>query len=118
VDLGIAGKVALVTGGTRGIGLGIAQALAAEGCRVAVVARAPADVERVAQSLHGFGVATDVLTEEGCRHAVDATEAALGPVEILVNNMGARAGITWADSGPKEFEAAFEGNVVVSLRMT
>jgi 3-oxoacyl-[acyl-carrier protein] reductase len=118
VDLGIAGKVALVTGGTRGIGLGIAQALAAEGCRVSVVARGEADVELTATSLKGFGVAADLLTEQGCRRAVEATEKALGPVEILVNNVGARAGSTWADTGSLEFEAAFDGNVGVSLRMT
>jgi 3-oxoacyl-[acyl-carrier protein] reductase len=118
VDLGIAGRVALVTGGTRGIGLGIAQALAAEGCRVSVVARGDADVERTATSLNGFGVAADLLTEQGCSRAVEATEKALGPVEILVNNIGARAGSTWADTGPLEFEAAFDGNLGVSLRMT
>lgn len=118
VDLGIAGKVALVTGGTRGIGLGIARALSAEGCRVSVVARGEADVERTATSLKGVGVAADLLTEQGCRRAVEATEKALGPVEILINNLGARAGSSWADTGPREFEAAFEGNVGVSVRMT
>src|SRR5579864_4549535 len=118
VDLGIAGRVALVTGGTRGIGLGIAQALAAEGCRVSVAARTQADVELIARSLKGFGVAADLLTEQGCHGAVEATEKALGPVEILINNVGARAGSTWADTGPHEFEAAFDGNVGVSLRMT
>ncbi len=118
VDLGIAGKVALVTGGTRGIGLGISQALAAEGCRVSVVARGEADVERTARSLKGFGVAADLLTDQGCRSAVEATEKALGPVDILVNNVGARAGSTWADTGSSEFEAAFDGNVGVSVRMT
>ena len=118
MDLGIAGKVALVTGGTKGIGLGIAQALAAEGCRVAVVARGEAGVDQVGRSLKGLGIAADVFTEQGCRHAVEATETALGPIEILVNNVGARAGSTWADTGPKEFETAFDGNVGVSLRMT
>jgi 3-oxoacyl-[acyl-carrier protein] reductase len=118
VDLGIAGRVALVTGGTRGIGLGIARALAAEGCRVSVVARGEADVERTAASLKGVGVAADLLTEQGCRRAVDATVKALGPVEILINNLGARAGSSWADTGPSEFEAAFDGNVGVSVRMT
>ncbi|MGA7912415.1 MAG: SDR family oxidoreductase [Candidatus Dormiibacterota bacterium] len=118
MDLGIAGKVALVTGGTRGIGLGIAQALASEGCRVSVVARDEAGVERTATSLKGFGVAADVLTETGCRRAVETTEKALGPVDILINNVGARAGSTWADTGSREFEAAFDGNVGVSVRMT
>jgi 3-oxoacyl-[acyl-carrier protein] reductase len=118
MDLGIGGKVALVTGGTKGIGLGIAAALAAEGVRMSVAARSEADVRRVASELHGAGVAADLLTEEGCRHAVKATEQALGPIDILVNNLGARAGTTWADTGPHEFTQAFEGNVGVSLRIT
>jgi 3-oxoacyl-[acyl-carrier protein] reductase len=118
MDLGIAGKVALVTAATKGIGLGIARALAREGARVAVVARTQADVERVAGEIGGFGVAADLLTEDGCRRAVAATEAALGPVEILVNNLGTRAGTSWQDSGPRELAAAFEGNALVSTRMT
>jgi 3-oxoacyl-[acyl-carrier protein] reductase len=116
VELGIAGKVALVTGATKGIGLGIAQALAAEGVRVAVVARNQAEV--VAGELHGFGVAADLLTADGCARAVEETESNLGPIDILINNFGARAGSSWNDSGPDEFEKAFAGNVGVALRMT
>jgi 3-oxoacyl-[acyl-carrier protein] reductase len=118
MDLGIAGKVALVTAGTKGIGLGISQALAAEGVRVAVAARTEADVKRIAASLRGFGVVTDLLTEAGCRRAVTETEEALGPIDILINNLGVRAGSSWVDTGPPEFEAAFAGNVGVSVRMT
>jgi 3-oxoacyl-[acyl-carrier protein] reductase len=118
VDLGIEGKVALVTAATRGIGLGIAQALAREGARVSVVARTAADVQRVAQSINGFGVAADLTTEEGCKKSVEETVHNLGPIEILVNNLGARAGTSWRDTGPKELMAAFAGNVVVSARMT
>ena len=118
MDIGIKGKVALVTASTRGIGLGIAQALAAEGARVSVTARTQEDVERVAKSIDGFGVAADLLTVEGCGRAVAETQRALGPIEILVNNLGARAGTSWADTGPEQFEAAFAGNVSVSVRMT
>jgi 3-oxoacyl-[acyl-carrier protein] reductase len=118
VDLGIAGKVALVTASTRGIGLGIAQALAAEGARVAIAARTEADVKRTAESLGGLGIAADLMTEEGARRAVDETMNRLGPVDILVNNLGLRAGSSWSDTGPKEFETAFAGNVAVSVRMT
>ena len=117
MDLGIDGKIALVTAATKGIGLSIAQALAAEGARVSVVARTASDVKRVAAELRGFGVAADVTTEEGCRRSVLETEANLGPVDILINNFGARAGRTWDDTGTSEFETAFAGNVTVSLRM-
>jgi 3-oxoacyl-[acyl-carrier protein] reductase len=75
-------------------------------------------VQRIAESIGGFGVAADLLTEEGCRRAVEETEHNLGRVEILVNNMGARAGTSWNDTGVPEFEAAFRGNLVVSARMT
>jgi 3-oxoacyl-[acyl-carrier protein] reductase len=118
VDFGIEGKVALVTAATKGVGLGIAQALSREGARVAVVARTRSDVERVALSIGGLGVAADVMNENECRLAVEETERALGPIDILVNNFGARAGSSWQDSGPTEFAAAFEGNVVVSARMS
>jgi 3-oxoacyl-[acyl-carrier protein] reductase len=117
MDLGIAGKVALVTAATKGIGLAIAQALAAEGARVAIVARTEADVHRVASELRGFGVAADITSEAGCRRSVAETEKNLGPIEILVNNFGARAGRNWDDTGVGEFEGAFAGNVTVSLRM-
>jgi 3-oxoacyl-[acyl-carrier protein] reductase len=118
VDFGIEGKVALVTAATRGIGLAIAQSLAKEGARVAVVARTESDVRRVAQELGGVGVVADVVTEEGCVRAVAQTQQNLGPVEILVNNFGARAGSTWQDTGLQQFEDAFRGNVTVSARMT
>jgi len=118
MDLGIGGKVALVTAATRGIGLAIAQALAREGARVSVVARTEADVKRVAASLDGYGVTADVTTDAGCRKSVEQTREHLGPIDILVNNFGARAGTSWQDTGPKEFETAFAGNVTVSLRMT
>jgi 3-oxoacyl-[acyl-carrier protein] reductase len=118
VDLGIAGKVALVTAGTRGIGLGIAQALANEGVRVAVAARTEVDVKRTAADLRGLGIVADLLTEAGCRRAVGETEQSLGAIDILINNLGLRAGSSWSDTGPLEFEAAFAGNAVVSVRMT
>ena len=118
MDFGIEGKVALVTAATRGIGHSIAQELAREGARVSVVARTEADVKRVAKEIAGFGVSADVTTDNGCRKAVEETRQHLGPIDILVNNYGARAGTSWQDTGPKEFEAAFAGNVTVSLRMT
>src|SRR5256885_8725605 len=115
---GIAGKGAPITAGTRGIGLGIAQALSNEGVRVSVAARTESDVNKTADALNGAGVVADLTTEEGCRRSVKETEAKLGPIDILVNNLGLRAGTSWTDTGPKEFETAFAGNVAVSVLMT
>ena len=118
MDLGIAGRVALVTGGTRGIGLGIAQALCAEGAHVAVAARTEAEVKLRADAIGGLGVVADLLTESGCKHAVEETKRVLGPIEILINNLGTRAGSSWSDTAAEQFRAAFDGNVGVSVRMT
>jgi 3-oxoacyl-[acyl-carrier protein] reductase len=85
---------------------------------VAVAARTEADVKRTAAALGGLGIVADLLTEAGCRHAVAETEESLGPVDILINNLGVRAGSSWSDTGAAEFEAAFAGNAGVSVRMT
>jgi 3-oxoacyl-[acyl-carrier protein] reductase len=118
VDLGLDGRVALVTAATKGIGLAIAQALAAEGARVAVAARTASAVAALAEELNGVGVAADLVTAEGCVKAVEETAAALGPIEILVNNLGTRAGSSWQDTGPEQFLSAFDGNLVPAVRLT
>ena len=81
-------KVALVTGGGRGIGAGIARELAQAGMRVAVAARSAEQVEGVAEEIGGLALVVDVALEPSVAHMVAAVEEALGPIDVLVNNAG------------------------------
>ncbi len=89
VDLG--GKVAVVTGGSRGIGYAIAQSLARAGARVAILARDGAKAQEAASSLGdpaAQGFACDVADAHQVEHTVDGVEQAFGRIDILVNNAG------------------------------
>jgi NAD(P)-dependent dehydrogenase (short-subunit alcohol dehydrogenase family) len=87
------GKVALVTGGSRGLGLVIARRLADEGARVAVCARDPEELDRAGDDLAGHGgwplaLPCDVTEPGKVADMVRAVEAHFGPVDVLINNAG------------------------------
>jgi 3-oxoacyl-[acyl-carrier protein] reductase len=94
MDLSIAGKTALVTGASMGIGRGIAKALAAEGVRLALVARRFNLLEEVAGEITETGgtapvlIQQDIMAEDAAEQIASKALAALGSVNILVNNAG------------------------------
>ncbi len=102
------GRVALVTGGGRGIGRVIATALASEGARVAICGRDPA-----ALSGADLAVPADVGVEDDVRHLVDRVAAELGPPEIVVNN-AALAGPTLPlhEMDAEDFDAVLRANLL------
>ncbi len=90
----LTGKVAIVTGGTKGIGNGIATAMAQAGANVVVVSRSQADCDKVAKELSRFGqetlpVSADVTKIASIQNVVDKATAKFGRIDILVNNAGA-----------------------------
>jgi NAD(P)-dependent dehydrogenase (short-subunit alcohol dehydrogenase family) len=115
MDLGLRGARALITGGSRGIGFAVADALAAEGAAVGIVARDAAGLATAAGRLAGHGVpvataAADVTDTAALGAAVQQLAAALGGLDHLVANVGGTVGGNLADSGPGDFTAAFALN--------
>jgi 3-oxoacyl-[acyl-carrier protein] reductase len=88
VDLGIEGRVALVTGASKGIGGAIAAQLAAEGARVAMSSRSRERIETAAQAVGGVPFVHDAGDLDAVPALVEAVEREVGPIEILVANSG------------------------------
>jgi 3-oxoacyl-[acyl-carrier protein] reductase len=124
MDLQLTGKVALVTGSSRGLGLASARALAAEGCRVCLCARgeaqlmkAAADVEAAAPSPEAvLATSADLTTAAGVEAAFGALFARFGGVDILVNNLGLARGAGIADTTDDEWQEAFDSTLFPAIR--
>lgn len=117
MDLGIAGKVALVTGGSRGLGLACAERFGQEGCRVVIVARDPERLRRAVDKVQGrqgeaYGISADVASKEGIATlAVQLKEMGLEP-DILVFNNGGPPNPTFEDATDEEYVIAYQRMVM------
>ena len=118
----LTGKVALVTGGSRGLGLTLAEALGEMGARVAITARRQDELDaacaRLAQAgLACHAVAEDLAAPAAAARIVDAVAAKWGPVDILVNNAGTSWGASAEDYPDEGWDKVLTLNVDAQFRM-
>jgi len=123
MDLGINGKIALVTGGSRGLGRQSALALAAEGANVAICARGEDRLHQTADELRQLGVKVAAFTADledpsAPESALSTVEAKLGPVDILVNNVGGSLGTSDViRTSIEDFEKVMDVNLWSAIRL-
>jgi 3-oxoacyl-[acyl-carrier protein] reductase len=119
MDLGIGGKRALVCAGSKGLGRGCAEALAAEGVEIVLNARSLDVLESTAEEIrrtHNVSVTTiaaDVTTDEGRQQILDHAEA----IDILVNNAGGPPPGNWRDWSHEDFLSAFDANAYSAIAL-
>jgi 3-oxoacyl-[acyl-carrier protein] reductase len=124
MDLGIAGKIALVTAASKGLGRGSAEALAAEGCRVAICARTAADVERVAREIGTRAahpvvpLVADMSRPADIERLMGEVRSRLGDPDIVVCNAGGPPPGTYATTKMDQFLPAVELSMMSSIRLT
>ena len=123
MDLGLAEKVALITGGSKGLGRASALALAREGCDLAILARTSADLARVSAEVQALGVRCLALPADATRasdaeRAVDETIDRYGRVDILVNCAGGAAAGGLFELDDAEWRKAYELKVIAYLNFT
>ncbi len=124
MDLGLAGKVAVVTGSSRGLGLASAKALVSEGARVCVSARGRARLGEAVAELRAVagaddsvvGVEADLSTADGVASVIDRTVDAFGGLDVLVNNVGKAGGTDIVDTADAEWQAALEQTLYPAIR--
>lgn len=111
MDLELSGKVALITGSSRGIGLGIAQALHDEGCQVILNGRDPETLYQSARSLGGHYVMGDVCIPEQARQVVNAAHKLSGKIDIVVANVGSGVSVTPGTESSEEWSRMLNLNL-------
>lgn len=123
MDLGIAGRVALVVAGSRGLGRASAEALAGEGVRVMLSSRSGEALADAATVLRGAGaevstLAADITDPRAPDLLVDATREAFGTIDIVIANAGGPPPARALDLDDDQLEAALNANLLSAVRLT
>jgi 3-oxoacyl-[acyl-carrier protein] reductase len=117
MDLGLSGKVCVVTGASSGIGLETARRLAAEGANVLMVARDAERLEQAADEIGGEWVAADVTDPEADERIVAACAEQMGGIDVLVNNAGTSFAKPLADLSDEDWNGQWELHVMAPMRL-
>ncbi|WP_188763987.1 SDR family NAD(P)-dependent oxidoreductase [Sandarakinorhabdus glacialis] len=117
MDLKLSGKTALVTGSTAGIGLAIAERLAAEGVEVVITGRSQAKLDEAAAQVAKSGKVTAVLADPGTAEGAATLIGAVPATDILVNNLGIYEAKAFSDITDADWHRFFEINVVSGARL-
>ncbi|HEX6130457.1 MAG TPA: SDR family oxidoreductase [Actinomycetota bacterium] len=118
MELGLAGRTAIVCGASQGIGLAVAEALAAEGANVAMFARRRDVLEREAERLGALAVQGDVRDPRALQRLVDRTLEAFGGIDVLVNNSGGPPRGPARGVTAEQVEEAVELLLLSAIRLT
>ncbi|MDH4178611.1 MAG: SDR family oxidoreductase [Thermoleophilia bacterium] len=122
MDLGLTGKVALVTGSSRGIGRATALALSREGALVVLCARGADELDRAVADAGGreraLGIVADVTTAAGAQEVVDAAVARFGGLDVVVNNVGGSGAKTVEEMDADDLRAVLDRNLLSGLHVS
>ena len=124
MELGLEGKVAIVTGSSQGLGLAAAKALAAEGCHVCICARTEGrllDAEReiakvAARNVRVLAIAADVSRDEGVQRVIERTVETFGALDVLVNNVARAGGAGLLETPDAEWHEAIDQTLFPAVR--
>ena len=123
MDLGLRDKVAIITGGTVGIGLAVAEGLAAEGVNLVLVGRdkvrADDEAARIASAfgIIATAIGADVATAEGCEAVIAGTRKAFGGADILINNAGTGSNETIQEADDAKWQYYWDLHVMAAVRL-
>ena len=123
MDLGLKGKVALLSGGSRGIGNRIALALAAEGANLCICGRSEDTLEQTSKALVASGVevetvVADMTVPEDAQRLVDVAQERFGGLDIVINNVGGATWTAFAEISDEEWLHALNINLLSAVRLT